>query len=55
MIMNCSKCSDLEYRKDDFLKGKQRYFCKVYQCHYSVAQHVRTGSEAVKQFTLKLH
>ncbi|KAA6317052.1 hypothetical protein EZS27_032733, partial [termite gut metagenome] len=33
-IMDCPRCGSLNYRKDGFVQGRQRYECKECRYHY---------------------
>ncbi|KAA6334359.1 hypothetical protein EZS27_017306, partial [termite gut metagenome] len=34
--MDCPRCGSINYNKDGFVKGRQRYACKACRYHYTV-------------------
>lgn len=53
--MNCPKCNGINIVKDGIIKGKQRYFCKSCDYHYTVQQRSNIKSSDIKRQALELY
>ncbi|KAA6329330.1 hypothetical protein EZS27_021854 [termite gut metagenome] len=53
--MDCPRCESLNYRKDEFVKSRQRYERKECQYHYTVAKKSDVKSVETRRMALKLY
>ncbi|KAA6341828.1 hypothetical protein EZS27_010401, partial [termite gut metagenome] len=53
--MDCPRCGSINYTKDGFVKGRQRYACKACRYHYTVAKKSDVKSVETGRMALELY
>jgi transposase-like protein len=53
--MDCPRCGSINYNKDGFVKGRQRYACKACRYHYTVAKKSDVKSVETGRMALELY
>ncbi|KAA6314808.1 hypothetical protein EZS27_034636, partial [termite gut metagenome] len=54
-VMDCPRCGSLNYRKDGFVKSRQRYECKEYRYHYIIAKKSDVKSAETRHKALEMY
>ena len=53
--MNCPRCGSLNHRKDGFVGGRQRHYCKDCQYRYTVEKKSDVKSAQTRRMALEMY